>query len=62
VKLSPFDAFAIVKYKNGKITKLEFYNGTSFLSQSSRFINIDATMQSVRITDTFGHVRDIALN
>ncbi len=62
VKLQPFDMFAIIKYKNGKITRQEFYNGTSFLSQSARFINIDPAMKSVQITDSFGHVRDITLN
>ncbi len=62
VALQPFDAYAIIKYKNGKISRQEFYNGTSFLSQSARFMNIDATMQSVQITDSFGHVRNIVLN
>ena len=37
----PLDMYATIKYKNGKITKQEFYYGDSFLSQSGRFINID---------------------
>ncbi len=62
VKLMPLDAYAIIKYKNGKTSKQEFYNGTSFLSQSGRFLNIDKTMESVSITDNNGRVRNIALN
>jgi hypothetical protein len=62
VSLKPLDVFATVKYKNGKTGKQEFYNGTSFLSQSGRFFNIDKTMESVTITDNYGHVRNVPLN
>ena len=61
IKLSPLDVFATIKYKDGKTTKEEFYYGTSFLSQSGRFINIDNTMESVKITDSKGNVRNISL-
>ena len=62
VKLEPLDVYAIIKYKNGKTGKLEFYNGTSFLSQSGRFFNVDKTMKSVTITDSQGRTRNISLN
>jgi hypothetical protein len=62
VKLQPFDMYARIKHKNGKITKREFYYGESFLSQSGRFFIIDDTMASVQITDNFGHTRNIPLN
>jgi hypothetical protein len=62
VKLKPLDMFAIVKYRNGKIEKKEFYNGGSFLSQSGRFFNIESAMASVTITDNNGHQRNIPLN
>jgi hypothetical protein len=62
VSLQPLDMFAIVKYKNGKTSKIEFYNGTSFLSQSGRFFNIDRSMESVKITDNVGKVRNMPLN
>lgn len=62
IALKPLDMFATIKYKNGKTGKEEFYNGTSFLSQSGRFFNTDQTMQSVTITDSNGHVRNILLN
>jgi hypothetical protein len=62
IKLQPLDMYAIIKYKNGSISKQEFYNGTSFLSQSGRFMNIDKTMVSVNITDSNGHTRNEPLN
>jgi hypothetical protein len=62
IKLEPLDMFAIIKYKNGKTSKQEFYNGTSFLSQSGRFFNIDNSMESVQITDSFGRIRNIPIN
>ncbi|HWZ15071.1 MAG TPA: VCBS repeat-containing protein [Mucilaginibacter sp.] len=61
IALQPLDVYATIRYKNGKTTKQEFYNGTSFLSQSGRFFNIDNTMESVKITDGYGRVRIIPL-
>ncbi|HVS94299.1 MAG TPA: VCBS repeat-containing protein [Mucilaginibacter sp.] len=62
VRLQPMDAYAVIQYKNGKITKREFYYGDSFLSQSGRFIDVDNTMSSVKIVDSFGHTRNVPLN
>jgi hypothetical protein len=62
VKLEPLDMFAIVKYKNGKSGRLEFYNGSSFLSQSGRFFNIEDNMMSVQVTNSTGKARNITLN
>jgi hypothetical protein len=62
VPLNPLDVFATIKYKNGQTGKQEFYNGTSFLSQSGRFFNIDKTMETVTVTDSYGHARNIPLN
>jgi len=62
VKIQPTDMFATIKFKNGKITKQEFYYGDSFLSQSGRYINIDGSMASVAITGNDGHTRNLAVN
>ncbi|WCT11209.1 FG-GAP-like repeat-containing protein [Mucilaginibacter jinjuensis] len=62
VKLEPLDMFAVVKYKNGKSGRLEFYNGSSFLSQSGRFFNIEDNMASVQVTNSTGKTRNITLN
>ncbi|HVW98632.1 MAG TPA: VCBS repeat-containing protein [Mucilaginibacter sp.] len=61
VDLKPLDMFATVKYKDGKTGKTEFYNGSSFLSQSARFFIIDDSMESVTVTDSNGHTRNIPL-
>ncbi|MFB9842819.1 VCBS repeat-containing protein [Mucilaginibacter ginsenosidivorans] len=62
VKLQPMDMFAIIKYKNGKTARQEFYYGDSFLSQSGRYLSIDSSMASVTVTDNDGHSRNIPLN
>ncbi len=62
IQLQPSDIFATIKYKNGKTGKQEFYYGTSFLSQSGRFFNVDKTMESVTVTDSNGRTRKIQLN
>lgn len=62
IKLQPLDMFAMIKYKNGQVTKQEFYQGSSFLSQSGRFFNIGSNMATVTVTDNFGQTRNIPLN
>ncbi|WP_074493346.1 VCBS repeat-containing protein [Mucilaginibacter polytrichastri] len=59
IAVNPLDAYALVKYKNGKIAKEEFSYGSSFLSQSARFITIDDSMQSVAVFDNAGNKRII---
>jgi len=61
LKLQPLDMYAIITYKNGSTTKQEFYYGDTFLSQSARFMKINATMASVTITDNYGHTRTVSL-
>jgi hypothetical protein len=52
IAVKPTDAYAIIKYKNGRTEKQEFYFGSSFLSQSARFIKLDDNMTSIAIFDT----------
>ena len=59
IQLKPTDAYALVKYKDGKTGKEEFYYGSSFLSQSSRFMKLDDEMTSVVIYDDNGKSRVI---
>ena len=62
IPVLPLDQFAIITYKTGKKRKEEFYNGTSFLSQSGRFILFDDKIQSVLITDITGKERNVTPN
>lgn len=58
-EINPSDVFALVKYKNGKTEKREFYYGTSFLSQSARFININENVSGLVIHDNKGGKREV---
>ncbi len=60
-RLQPDDAYALIKYKNGQLAKQEFYQGTSFLSQSSRFLTLNDNMSAVQIADTKGQMRQVKL-
>jgi hypothetical protein len=57
VMAGPMDAYAMIKYKNGKIEKQEFYYGSSFLSQSAQWINLTDNIASVVIFDNKGRKR-----
>lgn len=57
LKISDTDQSAIITYKNGSISKQEFYFGSSFLSQSSRFILINDKIAQVSIKDNAGKTR-----
>ncbi|RYY22268.1 MAG: RNA-binding protein, partial [Chitinophagaceae bacterium] len=51
IGLNASDKFAIIYLKNGQQRKEEFYYGTSFLSQSARFIQVNGFMDKVEISD-----------
>jgi hypothetical protein len=51
IALRPGDKYAIIHLKNGLKRKEEFYYGTSFLSQSARFIQVNDVVQKVEITN-----------
>ena len=59
LQIRPLEASALIRYKNGKTEKREFYYGSSFLSQSARFINTDENMSGVTILDNKGTQRVI---
>jgi hypothetical protein len=59
LKINPDDRMAILHYTNGKVRKEEFYYGSSFLSQSARFISITPTISAVEITNNTGSKRKI---
>jgi hypothetical protein len=59
VPIAADDVSALIKFTNGKIRKEEFYYGSSFLSQSARFINFDKNVANITITDSKGKSRVI---
>jgi hypothetical protein len=57
--VKPDDQYAIIQLQNGKQRREEFYYGASYLSQSSRFLNVDASVKSVQIFNSKGENRTI---
>ena len=62
IQIKPDDIYALIKYTSGATEKREFYYGTSFLSQSARFLTIDENVSSVLITGSTGKIRKISFN
>ncbi len=61
IQVNPNDRIALIHYKNGKLRKEEFYYGSSFLSQSGRFLAINDNVASVEVTDLKGIKRNLSL-
>jgi hypothetical protein len=59
ISLKPFDESAVITYKNGQKQKREIGYGSSFLSQSGRFLTVDENVISVEIKNNKGAVRTI---
>jgi hypothetical protein len=55
------DISADIQLINGNARKQEFYYGSSFLSQSARFLTIGSSVKSLTITNTKGQKRNIEL-
>jgi hypothetical protein len=55
------DVSAVLKLKNGKTRKSELSYGSSFLSQSARFLLSDSNVQGIEISDSKGRVRSISM-
>lgn len=53
---------AVIHYKNGKTQVRELSYGTSFLSQSGRFIMADDSMERIDITDSKNNKRTVTIN
>jgi hypothetical protein len=50
----PGDRFAVIKFKDGSSRRQENYMGSSFLSQSARFILLEDNVESIEFTDRAG--------
>jgi hypothetical protein len=60
IKINATDDYALIQFKNGKTRKQEFYYGTSYLSQSSRFLNVsEGAINALRIFNNKGESRTI---
>lgn len=60
--LEPFDESAILTYKDGKTQKRWIGYGSSFLSQSGRFLTLGDNVIKLEITNSKGEKRTISLH
>ena len=61
IPLTDADVYAVITNKNEKTYKEEFHFGNSFLSQSSRRLNVAAGTKSIMIYDNKGDKREVKL-
>jgi len=59
ITLKPDDFCAAVIYKNGKKRRIEFYYGSTYLSQSARPLPVDRNYKQIIITDYKGIKRNV---
>jgi enediyne biosynthesis protein E4 len=59
IRLNHNDQYAVFTLKNGAKRKQEFYYGSSFLSQSDRFIQLNPSIKSVQILNNQQQTRTI---
>lgn len=59
IELKPDDFCADVTLKNGSVRRLEFYYGSTFLSQSSRKIFMTEKVSKLTVTNYKGQKRDL---
>jgi hypothetical protein len=62
IYLNHDDNYALIKYKNGKTRKEEFYYGNSFQSQNSRTVVTQPNMASITIYNTKKQQRVVQIN
>ncbi|MEX6689512.1 FG-GAP-like repeat-containing protein [Danxiaibacter flavus] len=60
IPLQPGDVSAEIIYQNGKKQRTEFNYGSSFLSQSARFISVDKSIKAVFVYDNQGKKRALS--
>ncbi len=61
IPVTSFDESVVITYKNGSKQKRDITYGSSFLSQSARFITIDPGMKTIAITNNLGKIRTIEI-
>ncbi|MDT3401360.1 VCBS repeat-containing protein [Mucilaginibacter terrae] len=61
IKPQPLELSALITYKNGSTAKQELYYGSSFLSQSARFVSAGSNVASITFTKGNGTSRVVKL-
>jgi hypothetical protein len=59
VRLQPLDTYALITLESGSMRRQEFYYGSTYLSQSSRFLQLPPGARNVVIFDATGTSRTV---
>ena len=59
IRLKPDDFYADIIYRDSGKRRIEFYYGSTYLSQSSRTLQVDPKMSKIIITDYSGRKREV---
>jgi enediyne biosynthesis protein E4 len=59
VSISPDETYVILSFRNGIKRRQEFYFGSGYLSQSTRYLTISPNIQSVVIYNSAGNKREL---
>jgi hypothetical protein len=59
IPLKPNDVCAVFTYKDGSVRKEEYGWGSSFLSESGRFLTVSGPVKSIEISDAEGRKRKV---
>jgi enediyne biosynthesis protein E4 len=57
VKVGPLDTYAVLTFADGRQRRQELYYGSTYLSQSSRFLRLPAGLRDVTVYDSQGRSR-----
>jgi hypothetical protein len=61
ISVLPADVYAIITFKDGRSRKQELFFGSSFYSQSSRFLEVNPSIKQIVVFDNNGAQREIPL-
>jgi hypothetical protein len=59
IPLEPNDVSALFTYRDGSVRKEEYGWGSSFLSESGRFLTVSGPVVSIEISDAAGRKRKV---
>jgi hypothetical protein len=60
IKLKDLDAYALIEWEDGLLQKKEFYYGSGYLSQSSRYLSLNSGWKNIKIVTYSGKERVIS--
>jgi hypothetical protein len=62
VRVQPLDSYALLTDATGRTTRQELYHGSTYLSQSSRYLRLDSTTAKVVVHDSRGRARSLPVD